>query len=289
MDFSIDRSSGIPYYVQVRQALQEHLETGTWKPGEQLPSEPELCRLFGVSRPVIRQALNELTQRGLVIRAKGKGTFAAPPKITEALVQKLTGFYQDMVEQGYTPTARVLRQEAIPAGRQVAERLQIPVGTPVVVIERLRFVQDEPIQLVTTYIPRDACPALLEVDLTRRSLYAFLEAECGMMIARGRRTVEAVAANEYEAEMLQVKKGAPLILLDSVSYLSDGTPIEYYHALHRGDRTRFEVELVRVREPGDRQALVEQHFDPQVVNQGVVLVPPSRSGRGKGKTAKTRT
>ncbi|MGQ9849049.1 MAG: GntR family transcriptional regulator [Aggregatilineaceae bacterium] len=289
MDFSIDRSSGIPYYVQVRQALQEHLETGTWKPGEQLPSEPELCRLFGVSRPVIRQALNELTQRGLVIRAKGKGTFAAPPKITEALVQKLTGFYQDMVEQGYTPTARVLRQEAIPAGRQVAERLQIPVGTPVVVIERLRFVQDEPIQLVTTYIPRDACPALLEVDLTRRSLYAFLEAECGIMIARGRRTVEAVAANEYEAEMLQVKKGAPLILLDSVSYLSDGTPIEYYHALHRGDRTRFEVELVRVREPGDRQALVEQHFDPQVVNQGVVLVPPSRSGRGKGKTAKTRT
>lgn len=289
MDFSIDRSSGIPYYVQVRQALQEHLETGTWKPGEQLPSEPELCRLFGVSRPVIRQALNELTQRGLVTRAKGKGTFAAPPKITEALVQKLTGFYQDMVEQGYTPTARVLRQEAVPAGRQVAERLQIPVGTPVVVIERLRFVQDEPIQLVTTYIPRDACPALLEVDLTRRSLYAFLEAECGIMIARGRRTVEAVAANEYEAEMLQVKKGAPLILLDSVSYLSDGTPIEYYHALHRGDRTRFEVELVRVREPGDRQALVEQHFDPQVVNQGVVLVPPSRSGRGKGTTGKPRT
>ncbi|GAB4411357.1 MAG: GntR family transcriptional regulator [Anaerolineae bacterium] len=284
MDFSIDRSSGIPYYVQVRQALQEHLETGTWKPGEQLPSEPELCRLFGVSRPVIRQALNELTQRGLVTRAKGKGTFAAPPKITEALVQKLTGFYQDMVEQGYTPTARVLRQEAIPAGRQVAERLQIPVGTPVVVIERLRFVQDEPIQLVTTYIPRDACPALLEVDLTHRSLYAFLEAECGIMIVRGRRTVEAVAANEYEAEMLRVKKGAPLILLDSVSYLSDGTPIEYYHALHRGDRTRFEVELVRVREPGDRQALVEQHFDPQVVNQGVVLVPPSRSGRGKSKT-----
>lgn len=289
MDFSIDRGSGIPYYVQVRQALQEHLETGTWKPGEQLPSEPELCRLFGVSRPVIRQALNELTQRGLVIRAKGKGTFAAPPRITEALVQKLTGFYQDMVEQGYTPAARVLRQEAIPAGRQVAERLQIPVGTPVVVIERLRFVQDEPIQLVTTYIPRAACPALLEVDLTHRSLYAFLEAECGIMIARGRRTVEAVAANEYEAEMLQVKKGAPLILLDSVSYLSDGTPIEYYHALHRGDRTRFEVELVRVREPGDRQALVEQHFDPQVVKQGVVLVPSSRSGRGKGKTAKIRT
>ena len=68
------------------------------------------------------------------------------------------------------------------------------------------------------------------------------------MIARGRRTIEAVAANEYEAELLQIDRGAPLILLNSVSYLEDGTPIEYYHAVHRGDRSRFEVELVRIRE-----------------------------------------
>ncbi|MBP8973882.1 MAG: GntR family transcriptional regulator [Anaerolineae bacterium] len=286
LDFSINRTNGIPYHIQVRNALREHLQAGTWQPGDRLPSEPELCQMFAVSRPVIRQALNDLAQHGLVTRLKGKGTFAAPPKISESLVQKLTGFYQDMVEQGYTPTARVLRQETVPASRRVAERLGIAPETPVIVIERLRFVQDEPIQLVTTYIPLAVCPALLEVDLSQRSLYAFLDEACSIVIARGHRTVEAVAANEYEAEMLQVKKGAPLILLDSVSYLSDGTPVEYYHALHRGDRTRFEVELVRVRAPGDRQALVEQHFDPQGVNQGVVLVPKGQSLHGESGARK---
>ena len=279
MGFTINRSSGIPFYIQVRDVLREHLQAGIWQPGDRLPSEPELCRMFAVSRPVIRQALNDLAQHGLVARLKGKGTFVAPPKITESLVQKLTGFYQDMVEQGYTPTARVLRQELAPAGRRVAERLNIAPETPVIVIERLRFVQDEPIQLVTTYIPQAACPALLEVDLSRRSLYAFLDEACGIVIARGHRSVEAVAANEYEAQMLCVKKGAPLILLDSVSYLSDGTPIEYYHALHRGDRTRFEVELVRVRASGDLQTVLDEQVTSMALGSGVVYrekIRPSR-------------
>jgi len=279
LGFTINRSSGIPFYIQVRDVLREHLQAGIWQPGDRLPSEPELCRMFAVSRPVIRQALNDLAQHGLVARLKGKGTFVAPPKITESLVQKLTGFYQDMVEQGYTPTARVLRQELAPAGRRVAERLNIAPETPVIVIERLRFVQDEPIQLVTTYIPQAACPALLEVDLSRRSLYAFLDEACGIVIARGHRSVEAVAANEYEAQMLCVKKGAPLILLDSVSYLSDGTPIEYYHALHRGDRTRFEVELVRVRASGDLQTVLDEQVTSMALGSGVVYrekIRPSR-------------
>jgi GntR family transcriptional regulator len=88
------------------------------------------------------------------------------------------------------------------------------------------------------------------VDLARRSLYAYLEEAYGMQIGRGHRTLEAVPANELEADLLQIKKAAPIIVLDSVSYLADGTPIEYYHALHRGDRSRFEVELIRVRQPG---------------------------------------
>lgn len=279
MDFSVNRTSGIPYHIQVRNVLREHLQAGTWQPGDRLPSEPELCQMFAVSRPVIRQALNDLAQHGLVTRLKGKGTFVAPPKISEGLVQKLTGFYQDMVEQGYTPTARILRQEAVPASRRIAERLGIAPETPVIIIERLRFVQDEPIQLVTTYIPQAICPALLEVDLSRRSLYAFLDEACGIVIARGHRSVEAVAANEVEAEMLQVKKGTPLIMLDSVSYLSDGTPVEYYHALHRGDRTRFEVELVRVRAPGDRQAVLDEHLESMTWGSGVVYREKARPSR----------
>jgi GntR family transcriptional regulator len=271
LDFSIDRSSPIPYYIQVKDALQLRIQDGSWQPGDQIPGEPELCRMFDVSRTVIRQALNDLVYRGLLVRKKGKGTFVAEPKIRESLVQKLTGFHQDMVEQGYTPVTRVLKQGLVPANRKVAAYLGIDEGTEVVEIERVRFVQDEPIQLTTTYLPYRLCPELLQQDLTDKSLYIFLEKQCGIMIARGHRSIEAVPANDYEARLLQVKKGAPLIMLNSVSFLSDGTPIEYYHALHRGDRTRFEVELVRVREQGTNPEVSDQDLEKLSLGSSLVL------------------
>ncbi len=271
MDFSIDRDSGIPYYIQVRDALQEHCQAGTWQPGDQLPGEPELCRMFNVSRTVIRQALQDLASKGLVVREKGKGTFVAQPKIRESLFQKLTGFYQDMVEQGFTPVTQVLKQAIVPASRKVAAQLRIEPGAEMIEIERLRFVEDVPIQLVTTYLPHLLCPALVEQDLSNQSLYAFLEKRCGIVIARGHRSIEAVPANEYEARLLRVKRGAPLILLDSVGFTHDGAPVEYFHALHRGDRTRFEVELVRVRESGPDMAIEEQALDGGPLPRGVIL------------------
>lgn len=275
---SIDRTSPIPYYVQVRDILRENIQDGSWQPGVQIPGEPELCRIFGVSRTVIRQALNEMVQKGLIVREKGKGTFVATPKISEGLVGQLTGFYQDMVEQGYKPVARVLRQDIIPATRKVAAYLNVEFGSQVIAIERLRFIEDLPIQLVTTYLPYTLCPDLATVDFSHQSLYAFLEQHCGIMIARGRRSIEAVSANEYEARHLKVPKGAPLILLDSVSYLNDGTPVEYYHAVHRGDRAKFEVELVRVRKMDTDSGTVSLEHSGVPWGGGLVVRPQHEAG-----------
>ena len=241
---AIDRSSYVPLYVQVRDSLKELIHGGR-APGEQLPGEPELCRLFNVSRTVIRQALRDLELEGLIVREKGVGTFVAAPKLREGLFGELTGFYSDMAGKGRPPVSQVLTQEVAPASPHVAAYLRLRPGAAVVHIDRLRFVDDEPIVLVATYLPAARCPGLENVDLTHRSLYEYLESAYGLVIARGRRAVEAVPAGEYEARLLGVKKGAPLILLDSVGYLADGAPIEYYHALHRGDRSRFEVELLR--------------------------------------------
>lgn len=246
----IDHESAVPYYIQLKEALQHLIKDGNLKPGDQLPSEPELCQLYQVSRTVVRQALQEMHHSGLIVRRKGKGTFIAEPKISENLVQKLTGFYQDMTEKGHHPVSKVLRHDVIPASQRVAKSLNIAPKTQVFCIERLRFVDNEPIVLVTTYLPYDLCPTLADVDLGNQSLYAYLEEACDLLIVRGRRVIEAVAANEREAKLLKVEEGVPLILLDSVSFLEDGTPIEYYHAVHRGDRSQFEVELVRIQEQG---------------------------------------
>lgn len=270
MTSAVDHDSPIPYYVQVKRDLQEQIERGEWEPGDQLPGEMELCRLYDVSRTVIRQALTDMVHEGLVVRRKGRGTFVAEPKIRESLVQRLTGFYQDMAERGHEPISDVLKQEVVPAAPSVANQLEIEPQTPVIEIERLRYIQDEPIVLVTTYLPEALCPDLVQADLTEQSLYAYLEDHYGLVIVSGRRTLQAVPANEYEADHLEVPRGAPLILLDSVSYLEDGTPLEYYHALHRGDRSQFEVELVRIREKGSVR---------EMMGDEVPDLPPSNVSR----------
>ncbi len=242
----VDRDSVVTLYNQVKQQLRSSIQQGVVSPGDRLPSEAQLCDMLQVSRTVIRQALDDLAHEGLLVKEQGRGTFVAESKIGEGLVQKLTGFYQDMIDRGYEPATQVLRQEVMSASPLIASYLHIEPRTPVIVIERLRFVNHEPIALVTTFIPYDRCPDLLYRDLTRQSLYHLLENEFDLVIHRGHRTIEAVLAGEREAGLLQIQSGDPLVLLNSVSYLGDETPIEYYRALHRGDRSRFEVELVRV-------------------------------------------
>jgi len=248
---TIDRKSFIPLYIQVIDSISEYIENNQLPPGFQLPGEAELCRSYDVSRTVIRQALQELEYKGLIYREKGRGTFVAKPKIHESLFQELTGFYQDMVAKGHRPRSDVLKQEKVNANKKISAYLGLEVNDPIIQIDRLRYVNHEPIVLVTTYLPYHLCPELLDVDLENQSLYAYLEREHGIQIARGKRFLEAVIANQLEAELLKVDLGSPLILLNSVSYLPDGTPIEYFHALHRGDRSRFETELIRVKQPGE--------------------------------------
>ena len=250
---AISFDSHVPYYAQLIDLLKEQILQGKWLPGEQIPGEQDLCETYGISRTVVRQALRELELEGVITRRKGKGTFISEPKINEGLVQKLTGFYQDMVERGLKPITRVLYQDVVPANEKVARMLNIQLKTEVIDIQRLRFINDEPILLVTTYIPYEICPSLATVDLTNRSLYEVLEKEGGIFLTRGRRYIEAVLANETEASLLGIERGAPLLMLESVSYAENDLPIEYYHALHRGDRSRFEVDLVRTREPGQKK------------------------------------
>lgn len=242
---AIDRDSPVPYYHQLKELLRDEILSGRWPVGVRIPSEPELCRVLDVSRTVVRQALGDLGHAGLLRRRKGLGTFVAEPKIHERLVQSLTGFHDDMLAQGRVPKTRVLDQRVAPAPKAVAHVLGLPEGTPVVMIERLRSVDDEPIVIVTTYLPQTLVPGLEEIDFTDRSLYQTLATRYGIEIERGRRLLESIAATTGDAELLDIKPGAPLLFIRSFAFLPDGQAIEYYEARHRGDRTLLEVDLVR--------------------------------------------
>jgi len=162
----------------------------------------------------------------------------------------------------------VLEQKLIPASKKVAGMLNLKEGDQVIKIDRLRSVGNEPILIVTTFIPYQSCRALLEENLTNQSLYAVLEDRYSLGIARGRRTLEAISASEEDAKLLGIEEGDPLILLKSVSYLEDGGPIEYFEAKHRGDRSRFEVELIRQRRP---RRPIEEVLPPELPPSNIVV------------------
>lgn len=242
---AIDLQSPIPYYIQIKDKIKEQINTRILKNGDQLPGEPVLCEMFSVSRTVIRQALAELEHEGLIARKKGKGTFITEQETFEKLSQNLTGFYQYMKTRGHIPLSQVLVQEIIPANLTVASNLHITPGDLVLQLDRLRYIDKEPIVLTSTYIPSHLVPGLEKVELSKESLYGVLENNYGVVLTRGYRTIGATVANEYQAELFKINIGDPLIVINNIDYSADGTPFEYYYGLYRGDRNIFEVEMVR--------------------------------------------
>jgi GntR family transcriptional regulator len=253
MTSAIDRTSPLPFYYQLKQILLTDLRERELAPGDRLPGDHELCATYQVSRTVVRQALAELETEGVVERVKGRGTFVAQRKTSEHLVQSLTGLYEDVAARGSHLRSEVRRQEVVPADEQIAAELALQPGAPVIVIERLRFVDDEPWVLVTTYLPYDVAPGLVQDDLTDQSLYALLETRYDVWLTHGRRGVEAAVASDSLATALAIAPGDPVLVLRSTSHAGE-RPVEMFVAYHRGDRSRFEVTLSRTR-PSD--ALLE--------------------------------
>jgi GntR family transcriptional regulator len=239
---TIDRASLIPYYHQLKTLLLDRIGRDGLVAGDRLPSDHELCAQYAVSRTVVRQALGELEFEGVIYREKGRGTFVAQAKSSQGLVQSLTGLYEDAASHGMSLRSEVRRLETVPAKGSVATDLGLEQGSPVVLLERLRFISELPWVLVTTYLPVGLVPDLDQQDLANGSLYAVMDRH-GVRPVSGRRSVEARVANTALARDLGLPRGGAVLYLSSVGMNAQGTPVELFHAYHRGDRTRFEVSL----------------------------------------------
>jgi GntR family transcriptional regulator len=240
---AIDFDSSIPYYSQLKDILLEQINRGVFKARSELPSHADLCVKYNVSKAVVRQTLKELEIDGRIVQRRGKLATVAEQKIPQDLMQQLSGTYHLMTRLGYYPTTKVLLNRVVPATESISERMQLNPGDLVIELERLRFIDDEPFVFMKSYVPYNLCPKIAEMDLTGKSLIAETKKEYGYVISSSKRTIEAVSARDYEAKLLQIPKGAPLLLFNSVSYIEDGRSIGTTRALFRGDRARFDVEI----------------------------------------------
>jgi GntR family transcriptional regulator len=241
----LDRSSPIPYYFQLQQILRELIEQGELTEDERLPGENQLCESFEVSRTVVRQALGELENEGLVERHKGRGTFVAKKKLPDFLVQKLTGLYEEALVHGRRIQSTVRKLERVPAGGPIARELALVEGDPVILLDRIRYIDGELWTANTTYLPYELCPELLDEDMTRQSLYELLENRYRITIATAKRSVEAILASTSIAKALGIGEGAAVLVLRSISFTDDGRPVEYFVSYYPGEKSLFEVTLSR--------------------------------------------
>lgn len=234
--------TGRPLYIQVKENLAKLIISGEWPPGIRLASERELTDQLGVSRVTVRNAIQALEEDGLVYRVHGKGTFVAKPKM-EMNAHDLISFTSSMLRRGNQPSAQVLEFSRISASRKVAKALEVELGHQVYRVRRLRRANNLPLVIELSFFPRDLCSRLEEVDLAAVSIYHVLYEEMGIQCRKVHQSLEAVAATEEEAQILEVETGFPLMLVERLCYNTDGRVIEFAKDLYRGDCSRFISDL----------------------------------------------
>lgn len=235
----IDPADPEPLYRQLRDRLRDMLQEG-WPADRPIPSERQLMQLTGLSRMTVRQAITELVHEGMLRRDHGRGTFVGDSRIMRALTGH-SSFREIVQQQGAVPRTRVVRQRVVRANAAQATLLQIEPGESVYDLVRLRSIDDAPVMVDYTSVPLRVCPELEAADLTG-SLYDFLDTVCRVPAQYSSDTIEAVAAADEVARLLDVAPGTPLLLMRRLARTVGNIPLEITDEYVRPDRCVYRVE-----------------------------------------------
>lgn len=236
----IDKDTPIPLYYQLKEILRDHISSS--QPGELIPTEMELCDQFDISRPTVRQAINELVNGGYLHRSKGKGTFITEPKVRRDFLIRLESFNQEMREKGISARTKVLGLYITTANDVVSKKLHIEIGSRVAFLRRLRFAADYPLMYVESFVPYDRVPGFEKIDFEQESLHDVFMETYQITLGKRVRALEAIRCPDSIAEILEIESGAPVHYVETEFYSSQGWAIEFSTGWYRGDRSRFVVE-----------------------------------------------
>ncbi|MFE3517614.1 GntR family transcriptional regulator [Streptomyces sp. NPDC059166] len=240
LGLGVDRTSPVPLYHQLAQQLQAAIEQGRLAPGSLLGNELELAASLGLSRPTVRQAIQSLVDKGLMVRRRGVGTQVVHSRIRRPL--ELSSLYDDLEAAGRAPATRVLRNVVEPAAPEAAAALGVAVGAEVHRVDRVRYARDEPVALLRNHLPA----GLLDLSTERlesTGLYRMMRG-AGITLHSARQTVGARAATPQEGELLAEPEGAPLLTMERVTFDDGGRPVEFGSHVYRASRHSFEFQLL---------------------------------------------
>jgi GntR family transcriptional regulator len=229
-----------PLYRRIETVLEDLIRSGRIKPGEQVPPEVGIAAHFGVSRMTARKAVESLASKGLLVRHKGRGSYVTESPMAYGFSTMLS-FSGTLRARGFDVRTKVLFKGVVAATGAAAETLQLPEGTSMLVVRRLRVVEGRPAAIHASYLSFDRFASLLDVDLSSQSLLSALENVLRQRIGYSEDSVEAGLAAPEDAALLEVPEGRPVLVVRGVAFTQSGVPIRLAHAVYLGSLFRFTV------------------------------------------------
>ncbi len=235
----LDKGSVKPLYVQIMDIFEARISSGELKPGDRIPPESALVDEFGVSIITVRKAVGELCKKGLLDKKQGRGTFVKNVRFVRD-TSSLMSFTDSCRSQGMVPGGKMLSNRRISLDEWTAAALGVKTGDPGVMIYRLRTADGIPVIIERSYFS-SSYGFLLAERFDDNSLFGYLRENCGITISRSDKEIELCYAETEEARLLNVPKGTPLILVRSVAFGADGTPVYVGHQLMNGERFTLKI------------------------------------------------
>jgi GntR family transcriptional regulator len=246
LNLFIDSHSFVPYYAQIVDHIRAQVKQGKLKEGQVFCSEGDIARVLGISKMPVRQAFQKLRSEGLLVIAKGKRPVIGSGRVPWNF-QQLRGFSEEMRRRGLVPSAKLLALDRVEPALDVAQALKLTPGEQAYSLKRLRFVNAEPVAVVTSFLPARIFSGIDKQDLERQSLYQIFERTYNRKLHWAEESIGAVVAQGDDALALQAEPGSPLLLIKETTYDEQDIPIEYSVSLLRGDRYTASVISVRKR------------------------------------------
>jgi DNA-binding GntR family transcriptional regulator len=236
----LDRAGSVPLYQQVASRLEETIRSGLLAPGARLENEVALGERLGLSRPTIRRAIQDLVDKGLLVRRRGIGTQVVHGPVTRKV--ELTSLFDDLAQGSQAPTTTLLARRAVPADERVATALGVAVGATVLHVRRVRFAEGVPVAVLENHLP----PAFLDItedELTASGLYELLRGR-GVTMRVAKQRIGARSATSEESRLLEIDEHGPVLTMRRTAYDASGRAVEVGSHCYRPDRYSFEVTLV---------------------------------------------
>jgi GntR family transcriptional regulator len=246
---TLDRESRVPLYYQLQELIKQDIEAGHWQPGEVLPSEGLLIDRLGISRTVIRKALDVLEADGQVVRRKGRGTMIERPKVPYHALGGPDDWHDD---RGNAELSKIVGIRLVSAGTNLARILRVGVDARLFEITTVASARNQPISLSQAYVRVDASPALaaaaesgaaLDLTIGGPDLLTQLVQHYQLPASRSDMTVEGTTANDFERELLNLPARAPMFLIATLVAAASGQALAFVRAVVRSDHFRLTASL----------------------------------------------